>query len=136
MRLGIVAGAVVIASIVAGPAAPAAAFEMTPAVQAELDRQKTAIAGWAAEPAIVAAVKEQNGKGPIAGMDNAAWKTLRRSDPLVKGLQSGPAGQAEFDDSSQTYAVQISVPVLADGKPVGALVVGVNLSHLAKLARK
>jgi hypothetical protein len=45
-------------------------------------------------------------------------------------------GKAEFDESSQTYAIQISVPVMAEGKPVGALVVGVNLTHLEKLAQK
>ena len=45
-------------------------------------------------------------------------------------------GEAEFDESSQTYAIQISVPVLAEGKPIGALVVGVNLSYLEKLAKK
>lgn len=45
-------------------------------------------------------------------------------------------GEAEFDESTQTYAIQISVPVLAEGKPIGALVIGVNLSYLEKLARK
>jgi len=45
-------------------------------------------------------------------------------------------GEAEFDESSQTYAIQVSVPVLAEGKPIGALVVGVNLSYLEKLAKK
>jgi hypothetical protein len=173
-------------------ASPAGAFEMTPAIQSELDRQKTVIAGWAADPAIVSAVKEQNGKGPIDGMDNAKWKTTRRSDAMIKAFQANPAGQLlkakvdggggtfseaflngakgekvafvekttsyihvgqakfdvpfttgkawqgkhEFDESSQTYAIQVSVPVLADGKPVGALVVGVNLSHLEKVAKK
>jgi C4-dicarboxylate-specific signal transduction histidine kinase len=34
------------------------------------------------------------------------------------------------------YAIQISVPVMAEGKPVGALVVGVNLTHLEKLAKQ
>ena len=170
----------------------AGSFEMTPAVQAELDKQKTVIASWAAGPVIVNAVLEQNRKGPIQGMDNAKWKVTRRSDPVVTGFQTNPAGQllkaklnesqgavseaflsaaqgekvafvekttsyihkgmakfdvpfnagkawqgqAEFDESSQTYAIQVSVPVLADGKPVGALVVGVNLSYLEKLAKK
>jgi hypothetical protein len=45
-------------------------------------------------------------------------------------------GEAEFDESSQTYAIQVSAPVLAEGKPIGALVVGVNLSYLEKLAKK
>ncbi len=170
----------------------AQAFQMTPAVQAELDKQKALIADWAGDAAVVAAVKDQNAKGPMSGMDNAKWKTTRRSDPMVKEFQANAAGQylkkkvegsggafneaflnaskgekaafvekttsyihvgqakfdvpygtgkpwqgkPEFDESSQTYAVQISVPVLADGKPIGALVVGVNLSHLEKVAKK
>jgi len=167
-------------------------FELTPGMQAELDRQKTAIAGWAASPTIVTAVLEQNQRGPITGMDNPKWKQTRRSDALVAAFQSNPAGQflkskvedtkganneaflsgsrgekvafvekttsyihvgqakfdvpfstgkawqgqPEFDESSQTYAVQISVPVLSDGRPIGVLVVGVNLTHLQGLAKK
>ena len=172
--------------------AQAAGFEMTPAIQAELDKQKGIVASWAASPVIVGAVLEQNRRGPIAGMDNAKWKVTRRSDPMVTAFQSNQAGQflktklvesqgavseaflnaargekvafaekttsyihkgaakfdvpfntgkawqgeAEFDESSQTYAIQVSVPVLAEGKPIGALVVGVNLSYLEKLAKK
>ena len=182
--------AAVMTAMLAAP--PAWSFEMTAPVQAELDKQKVAIAKWAAEPTIVAAVKEQNSKGPLAGMDNATWKTTRRTDPAVKAFQASPAGQLlrtrvdggagtyneaflngakgekvafvekttsyihagqakfdvpfgtgkawqgkpEFDDSSQTHAIQISVPVLADGKPIGVLVVGVNLTHLEKVAKQ
>jgi hypothetical protein len=178
--------------VVAPPTALAASFDMTPALQAELDRQKAMVASWAADPVLVAAVREQNGKGPIAEMDSGKWKSTRRSDPLVKAFQANPAGQAlrarleasagvfteaflnaaqgekaafaekttsyihkgqakfdvpfttgrawqgkpEFDESSQAYAIQISVPVLDGGKPIGALVVGVSLSHLEKVARK
>jgi hypothetical protein len=170
----------------------AGAFEMTPAIQAELDRQKTLIGAWAANPAVVGAVVEQNRKGPVAGLDNAKWKMIRRSDPVVTAFQNNPAGQflkakvaetsgavseaflngaggekvafvekttsylhrgaakfdapfasgkawqgpAEFDESTQTYAIQISVPVLAEGKPVGVLVVGVNLTYLEKVVKK
>ncbi|HAM58453.1 MAG TPA: hypothetical protein DDZ42_23940 [Candidatus Rokubacteria bacterium] len=172
--------------------AAAASFEITPAIQAELDKQKAVVAKWVAAPAIVSAVAEQNRKGPIAGMDNAKWKVTRRNDPMVTGFQSNAAGQflkaklaesqgaiseaflnaaqgekvaffekttsyihrgsakfdvpfntgkswqgkPEFDESSQTYAIQISVPVLAEGKTIGALVVGVNLSYLEKVAKK
>ncbi len=172
--------------------AHAANFEMTPTIQAELDKWKTVIAEWAADPTIVKAVVEQNSKGPIPEMDNAKWKTTRRSDPIVKEFQTNPAGQflkakieatggaaseaflsaargekvafvekttsyihqgqakfdvplttgkswqgkSEFDESSQTYAIQISVAVLVDGKPSGALVVGVSLSNLAKTAQQ
>ena len=163
--------------------AHAANSEMNPAVQAELDKWKTVITEWAADPKIVKAVVKQNSKGPIPGMDNAKWKITRPSDPIVKEFQTNPAsqflkakieatggtiseaflsaargekvafaekttsyihqgqakfdvpfttgqpwqGKVEYDESSQTYAIQLSVPVLVDGKPSGALVVGVNL---------
>jgi hypothetical protein len=45
-------------------------------------------------------------------------------------------GKPEFDESSQTHQVQVSVPVLSGGKPVGALVVGLNLTKLEKMAQK
>ncbi len=180
-----------VVAVIAG-ATSAQAFEMTPAIQAELDKQKTVVASWAANPVIVNAVVEQNRKGPIAGMDNAKWKVTRRSDPVVTAFQTNAAGQflrakleesrgaiteaflsgaqsekvafaekttwyvhkgmpkfdvpfatgkawqgkAEFDESSQTYAIQISVPVLQEGRPIGVLVVGVNLSYLEKVSKK
>lgn len=85
-------GTVVMAVMLAASALPARAFEITPAVQAELDRQKAAVAAWAADPLVIGAVREQNGRGPIAGMDNAKWKTVRRSDLLVQAMIAAPAG--------------------------------------------
>jgi hypothetical protein len=41
-------------------------------------------------------------------------------------------GKPEFDESTQTYAVQIAVPILSKDKPIGVLVLGLSLSHLAK----
>src|SRR2546427_67791 len=179
-------------SLLVVAAAAHAAVEVTPGIQAELDRQKKIAAGWAADPVIVKAVAEQNAKGPLAGMDNSKWKLVRRSDPLVRAFQSNPAGQflrskmeasggliteafvsaaqgekvafaekttsyihkgmpkfdvpftsrsawqgrPEFDESAQTYQIQISVPVLVDGQPAGALVVGISLSQLERPAEK
>jgi hypothetical protein len=80
-------------ALVVAVAVPAAALDLTPAVQAELDKQKAALVTWAADPVIVAAVKEQNGKGPIAGMDNAKWKATRRSDAVVQAMVKSPAGE-------------------------------------------
>ena len=170
----------------------AGSFEMTSTIQAELDRLKTAITGWAADPAIVKAVVEQNGKAPIAGMDNGKWKTVRRTDDVVKEFQNNAAGKylkarvdasggmyteaflsaahgekaafvekttsyihkgqakfdvpfdgakswqgkPEFDESAQTYQIQISVPVQDGGKTIGVLVAGVNLSQLEKINKK
>jgi hypothetical protein len=169
-----------------------AGFEITPAVQKELDKHVEKVKAWAADPVIVKAVTAQNEKGPIAGMDNPKWKALRRSDALVKEFQSNPAGQylkqriddsngtyaeaflsgaqgekvafyekttsyvhkgapkfdvpftsgkswqgqPEFDESSQTHQIQVSVPVVSGGKPVGVLVVGVSLTKLEKVTKK
>jgi hypothetical protein len=168
-----------------------AGFELTPAMQKEIDKQVEVVKGWAANPLIVKAVVAQNGKGPLAGMDNAKWKTVRRSDELVKGFQSCEAGQflkqkladsgelfseaflsgaqgekvafaektssyihkgaakfdvpfggknwqgqPEFDESSQTHQLQVGVPVLSEGKPIGVLVVGLNVSKLEKMVKK
>ena len=71
----------------------ASSFEVTPTVRAELEKQSRLLTVWAADPIIVAAVKEQNARGPIAGMDNTKWKAIRRSDPIVQGLTGNAAGQ-------------------------------------------
>lgn len=182
----------IIAALAALPAVSAALdFKITPAVQAELDREKAVIATWAADPVIVKAVEEQNLKGPLPGMDNAKWKGTMRSDPVVKQFQNNPAGRflrqkmraskgavteaflnaakgekvafgekttsyihagaakhdvpfttgkpwqgkPAFDESSQTYAIQVSTPVLAKGHPIGSLVVGISLSHFKSASR-
>jgi hypothetical protein len=41
-------------------------------------------------------------------------------------------GPVEMDESSGQQQLQISVPVLADGRPIGSLVVGLSLSELSK----
>ncbi|HEY1173135.1 MAG TPA: hypothetical protein VGH19_17330 [Verrucomicrobiae bacterium] len=41
-------------------------------------------------------------------------------------------GKVELDESTGLQQVQVSVPVLADGKPAGSLVVGLVLSKLEK----
>ena len=39
-------------------------------------------------------------------------------------------GEVEFDESAQDYLVQISVPVMDNGKAIGAITVGINLDEL------
>lgn len=39
-------------------------------------------------------------------------------------------GPVEFDDSTKTYAVQISAPLIHQGETIGVLVVGVTLDYL------
>jgi hypothetical protein len=189
--LGLGVAAAALAALAAGAVAQQT-FEVTPAIQAELDKQKGVIATWAAAPEVLRAVKEQNVNGPLPEMDNARWKTLRRGDLVVRGFQMNPAGrflkaklnesgwtyseaflsaahgekvafvekttsyihkgsakfdvpfqsgqpwqgEPELDDSSQMYTVQISVPVVDQGKRIGVLVVGVNVSHLQRTTRR
>ena len=179
--------------VLAPVVALAQGFQVTPAVQAELDRAKAIAETWAADPVIVEAVKAQNAKGPIAGMDNAKWKGVRRTDPIVQGMVGSPAGQflkakaqatggllakvflsgslgqkvafgektisylhkgqekfdapmssgkpwqmakPWFDESLQSYELQIAVPVLDGGAPIGVLVASVPAAHLEKVAKK
>ena len=165
-------------------------FEITKPVQEQIDAWKKTVAEWAADKVVVAAVVAQNEKGPIEGMDNKKWKTLRRRSPEVDAFTDNPAakklstlaktsnavvteaflnagtgekvaflektssylhagsakfdvplqkleswqGQPEFDESSQTYAIQIAVPVLDPKDPkkaIGVLVVGLSLDQIA-----
>jgi len=72
----------------------AAHAELAPDVQAKVDGYKKKLVEWAANPTIVAAVKESNGKGGlVAGMSNAKWDDLAETDPVVKGFQSSAAGK-------------------------------------------
>lgn len=171
-------------------------FEITPPVQAELDKWKATAFKWANDPFVVGWVVKANAKGPYEGVDNKAWKKLSKKSPKVLPLRLNPVakhlskkmkasagavsemflngdkghkvcfaaktssyihagkskfdvpfkqnkfwqGKPEADKSTKTYQVQISVPVHAAGdkkKPrIGVLVLGINLSHLAKVAAR
>jgi hypothetical protein len=180
-------------AVTLGALTSASAFEITPAMQQELDKQKAVVAKWAADPVVVAAVKDQNAKGPLSGVDNAKWKSIRRSDPVIQGMVKSPAGvylkkqidasngaldkafingaqgekvafaektmsyfhkgqekfdvpmktghtwqmsKAWFDESLQSYAVQVAAPVMDGDKAIGVIVVSVPVSHLEKVAKK
>lgn len=190
MKLGRKAPLAALAAL--GLAGSLRAVEMTPAVQKDLSRQVEVVKAWAANPAVVKAVLEQNAKGPIEGMDNEKWKAVKRSDDLVRGFTRNEAGKfliqkvsdsgglfvraflsaakgektaftektisylhagqpkfdvpfttgktwqgpPELDTVTERYAVQIAVPVLSGGKPVGVLVAGVDLARLSKTSEK
>ena len=40
-------------------------------------------------------------------------------------------GEVEYDESSQTHAAQVSVPIVDQGKAIGVLVMGVQLDYIA-----
>jgi hypothetical protein len=186
--MGVVVVAIVL--LVAPLSWAASVFEVMEDIQEQITWQVWNANGWAASPIVVEAVLAQNKKGPIAGMDNAKWKTVPESDALVKGFIDNETGkflQAElaktdgvcvgaflnaaqgekvaftektgsyihkgspkFDAPFATgkpwqgkpeledkvYIIQISVPVLSDGKPIGALVVEIDGSKLETLVKK
>jgi len=76
-----------------GLAGSVQAFELTAPMQKELTRQAESVRALAANPALVKAVLEQNEKGPIEGMTNEKWKSVRRTDDLVKGFVKSDAGK-------------------------------------------
>ena len=85
---------ILIASLVLGAlAGPAAAGDISAKMQARIDAYKKQAAVWAADPGLVAAVRDANAKGPIPGMGNAKWRELKEADPVVTGFITSPAGQ-------------------------------------------
>lgn len=46
------------------------------------------------------------------------------------GVGAVHLGEVEFDESAQAYLVQISVPVMDNGKAIGAITIGINLDEL------
>lgn len=81
------------AAILAGWFGAVAAGDITPKMQIKIDTYKKQAATWAANPAIVKAVKEANAQGPIPAMGNAKWRELKDTDPIVTGFTTNPTGQ-------------------------------------------
>lgn len=71
----------------------AMAGDITPKMQIKIDAYKKQSAIWAADPAIIKAVKDANSQGPISGMGNAKWRELKETDPIVNGFVSSATGQ-------------------------------------------
>ena len=72
-----------------------AADAVDTALQAKIDAQVKTIQTWAADPAIVNAVKAQNASLPaeFAAMTQDKWKDLSKMDPFVRALDKNPAGE-------------------------------------------
>lgn len=95
----------------------AIAADITPKMQTKIDTYKKQSAVWAADLAIVKAVKEANVQGPISGMGNAKWRELKETDPLVSGYVTNPAGQL------------LTKWLNADAKGINKIVLSDNKSH-------
>lgn len=158
----------------------ALAAELPADVVAKVEKAKKRLSEMAADPALVAAVREANGKD-AGGMNNGKWVDLPDSDPAVKAVlstkasaliikwesadgtinklmlrdqkgnivaastkpllfnnvnrpqfanalkgQAWVAGEIKPDATTQVPSVQIGVPVLDGGKPIGVLHAGVT----------
>lgn len=60
-------------------------------MQGKVDTYTKKLAEWAANPVVVAAVKEANAKGPGA-MTNGKWNDLEEKDPAAMAFQTNKAG--------------------------------------------
>lgn len=93
------------------------AGDITPKMQTKIDAYKKQAALWAADPAIVKAVKESNALGPIPAMGNAKWRELKETDPIVSGLVTNATGQL------------VTKWMNADAKGINKIVLSGNKSH-------
>jgi hypothetical protein len=57
--------------------------------------------------------------------DEAKWQKS-----FLDGKGAEFVDKASFDESSQTYSVQVSLPVMDHGKAIGAITVGLGLDKL------
>ncbi len=58
-----------------------------------VDKHIEQVKKWAADPEIVAAVKEANKSGPLAGMDQDKWSKAPVLDPAVRGFTKNKAAE-------------------------------------------
>jgi hypothetical protein len=109
-----------------------AAHAMDAAVRAKVDEKLQQITAWAADPAVVAAVKAQNSaRSPdAAAMTQQKWASVSVLDPFVRGLFKNPAAQAL--KSKQTAEVSEAFLSSADGCKVAFLTKPTSWCHKGK----
>lgn len=174
----------VIATLLLSPPFVALAQTLAPSAQEKVDAQLKEIVAWAADSAVIEAVRTHNATLPPehAALDQDKWRALTVLDPLVRAFTKNPAGQflktkksefvteaflsdaagrkvafiakttnwshagkpkhdvpmtgkswqgsIEVDESAGQKQLQVAVPVLDGGKPIGSLVVGLSVTKL------
>jgi hypothetical protein len=105
---------------------------ITPAVQARIDVQLKEIVAWAAEPAIVAAVRAHNTQLPAdqAALNQDKWRALTVLDPTVRAFTKNPA--ALLLKAKKTDVVSEAFLSNAGGVKVAFLAKTSNWSHQGK----
>lgn len=106
-----------------------AAANLDPTLQASVTAKIKEVQTWAADPAIIRAVKEYNAsKSPqAAAMNQAKWANTSVIDPFVRGLTKTPA--AEVLKTKRGEAVSEAFLSGADGGKVAFLGKPSNWSH-------
>jgi len=109
-----------------------AAEALDPAAQAKVDAKLKDVMAWAADPAIVNAVKAHNAGVPAeqSAMTQDAWKALSVMDPLVRNFTKNDA--AQFLKSKKGEVVSEAFVSGADGLKVAFLSKPTNWSHKGK----
>jgi hypothetical protein len=116
-----------------GAATFAVAQSVDAALQTKIDARAKQIVAWAADPAIVSAVKAQNASGvsgDLASMTQDKWKSLTVLDPLVRGLARNAAGQ--FLKGKKDDTVTEAFLSDAEGRKIAFLAKTTNWSHKGK----
>ncbi|SFV15838.1 PDC sensor domain-containing protein [Pseudoduganella namucuonensis] len=70
----------------------AAAEAFSAPLQAKVEKYKKKLVEWAADPAIVAAVKEANSKSNPTGMTNSKWVEVEEKSPAATAFSTSKAG--------------------------------------------
>jgi hypothetical protein len=83
----------------------ASCFEVMSEIQEKVTQQTWLANGWAASPVVVEAVRAQNKKGPIPGMDNAKWKTVPENDAIVRGFINNAAAKFLKEEMAKTEGI-------------------------------
>ncbi len=87
----VIVGAVT-ASLAVASFSTLAAEPLSAPLQAKVDKYKQNLVAWAANPAIVAAVKEANAKAATAGMTNSKWLEVDEKSPAAQAFITNKAG--------------------------------------------
>lgn len=124
--------AVCSALLLAGLVTSSVAADLTPAQKASVDKKIEEIKTWAADQAIVKAVKDQNSAptADVTGLDQKKWDALTVMDPAIRGFSKGAA--AEVLKSKKGEVVSEAFLSDSEGRKVAFLAKTSSWSHKGK----
>ncbi len=124
--------ALTITALVAFTQASRAAEALSADNQAKVDAKLKVIQAWAADPAVLKALKAHNGgvSADQAAMNQDKWKSLTVLDPFVRSFSKNEAG--EFLKAKKDESVSEAFLSGVDGTKVAFLAKPTNWSHKGK----